>query len=165
MNQLYFLNVTLHVLAALLWLGGMFFLAVVGAPVLRSVEPPALRAELFRRLGERFRTVGWVAIAILVLTGLLNLYYRGMLAAELWGSPRFWGTRYGTALAWKLGAVTVMIANSAVHDFLSGPAAARLEAGTPAALAARRRAAWLARLNAVVGLVVVVAAVRLARGG
>jgi uncharacterized membrane protein len=47
----YFVNVTVHVFAALLWLGGMFFLAVVGAPVLRSVEPPELRAQLFRRLG------------------------------------------------------------------------------------------------------------------
>ena len=46
--SLYFINVTIHVFAALLWLGGMFFLAAVGAPVLRRVEPPALRAELFR---------------------------------------------------------------------------------------------------------------------
>src|SRR5690554_4486628 len=49
--SLYHLNVTLHVLAALLWLGGMFFLAVVGAPVLRKVEPAALRARLFQELG------------------------------------------------------------------------------------------------------------------
>ena len=40
---LYNLVVTLHVLAALFWLGGMFFLALVGAPVLRAVEPPELR--------------------------------------------------------------------------------------------------------------------------
>lgn len=50
MSGLYFLCVTLHVLAAFLWLGGIFFLAAVGAPVLRMVEPPSLRAELFHRL-------------------------------------------------------------------------------------------------------------------
>lgn len=52
----------------MLWLGGMFFLGVVGAPVLRSVQPDSPRAELLRRLGERFRSVGWVAIAILLVT-------------------------------------------------------------------------------------------------
>ena len=33
MSTLYYINVSAHLLAALLWLGGMFFLAVVGAPV------------------------------------------------------------------------------------------------------------------------------------
>lgn len=158
---LYLLNVTLHLLAALLWLGGMFFLAAVGAPVLRKVEPPALRAELFRKLGEQFRTVGWIAIAVLVLTGFGNLYFRGLLRWD----PGFWGSGYGQTLAWKLGAVAVMITISALHDFVFGPAASRLEPGSAPALALRRRAALLARVNAGVGLVLVFVAVRLARGG
>jgi hypothetical protein len=48
MSELYYVNVTIHVLAAMLWLGGMFFLGIVGAPALRSVEPPPLRQRLFR---------------------------------------------------------------------------------------------------------------------
>jgi copper resistance protein D len=163
--MIYYVNVTVHVLAAMLWLGGMFFLAAVGAPVLRQVQPPALRAELFRALGERFRRAGWLAIAVLLVTGVLNLHFRGLLNAELWMSPEFWGTGLGTALAWKLTAVVAMVSISAFHDFVSGPAASRLEPGSPAAMAARRRASILARVNAVVGIVLVVAAVRLARGG
>jgi copper resistance protein D len=162
---LYHLNVLLHLLAAFLWLGGMFFFAAVGAPVLRKVEPPALRARLFNELGVRFRTVGWACIAVLLATGTANLWFRGLLRWEALGSPEFWGTRYGTALAWKLGAVATMIAASAVHDFVTGPRAGRLEPGSPAALRARRRTAWLARGNALVGLVLVYAALRLARGG
>jgi uncharacterized membrane protein len=165
LSELYYLNVTIHVLAAMLWLGGMFFLAVVGAPVLRAVEPPALRAQLFRALGLRFRTAGWAAIAILVLTGVINLHYRGLLDARVWRHAAFWHTPMGHALAWKLGAVTAMITVSAVHDFLQGPAASRLTPGSPEAMRARRRAAGLARLNALLGLVIVIAAVRLARGG
>jgi uncharacterized membrane protein len=161
---LYWTNVTVHVFAALLWLGGMFFLAVVGAPVLRKVEPPALRAELFRLLGERFRSVGWGAIATLILTGLLSLHYRGLLGSALLDAA-FWGGAYGRALAWKLSAVAAMVAVGALHDFVFGPAASRAAPGTPEAAAARRRAAWLARVNALLGLVVVAAAVRLARGG
>ena len=71
----------------------------------------------------------------------------------------------GTALGWKLAAVGAMITISAVHDFIAGPRASRQEAGSAAALSARRRAAWLARVNAMVGVIVVIAAVRLARGG
>lgn len=161
----YFINVTVHVFAALLWLGGMFFLAVVGAPVLRSVEPPELRALLFRRLGEQFRIVGWISIAILLITGTLNLWFRGMLSLEVLGSGEYWSTRYGRSLAWKLGAVTAMLIVQAIHDFIVGPAASRVAPGTPQALAARKRAALLARLSAVFGIIVVIAAVRLARGG
>ena len=109
MQELYYLSVTLHLLAALSWLGGMFFLALVGAPVLRRVEPPTLRAELFRSLGERARTVGWIAIAVLRVTGVVNLHFRGMLDADLWGSADFWSGRLGMALAWKLTAVGTML--------------------------------------------------------
>ena len=163
--SLYVANVTIHVLAALLWLGGMFFLAVVGAPVLRAVEPAELRAELFRRLGERFRGVGWIAIGVLLVTGVLNLQFRGMLSADVLLAASFWRTPYGSMLAVKVGAVTAMLLIQAVHDFGVGPAASRVRPGTPEMLALRRRAAWLARSSALLGLVVVIAAVRLARGG
>jgi len=163
--SLYHLNVTLHVLAALLWPGGMFFLAAVGAPVLRRVEPPALRAELFQQLGLQFRTVGWGAIAVLLVTGTFNLAFRGILSWEVLTNGAFWASPYGHALAWKLGAVAAMVVTSALHDFVYGPRATRAAAGGPEALRLRRRAAVLARANAVFGIVLVVAAVRLARGG
>ena len=165
MSWTYHLVVTLHVLAALLWLGGMFFLGIVGAPVLRAIEPAALRQRLFHLLGVRFRTVGWIAIAVLVTTGTIMLRARGLLAwSGVLGSAAFWRTPLGVALAFKLATVVTMIAVSAVHDFLVGPAASRAEAGSAEAVALRRRAALLARLNALVGLFLVIAAVRLARG-
>jgi hypothetical protein len=88
----------------MLWLGGMFFLGVVGGPVLRAVEPAALRQQLFQQLGLRFRSIGWSAIGVLVLTGVGNLHYRGWLH---WGgvlaSGDFWRSAAGHALALKLG--------------------------------------------------------------
>ena len=166
MPLLYYVNVTVHVLAAMLWLGGMFFLGVVGAPLLRAVEPPELRQRLFRLIGERFRAVGWVAIAVLVTTGVVNLYYRGWLHWNgVLGSAEFWRSGTGRTLAEKLVAVVVMISISAVHDFIDGPRAAREQPGTARALHFRRRAVLLARVNAFVGVLVVIAAVRLVRGG
>jgi putative copper resistance protein D len=161
---LYYLNVTIHVLAALLWLGGMFFLAVVGAPVLRKVDPPELRARLFNQLGLASRNVGWAAIGVLILTGVANLHFRGLLRWAVLGNASFWSTRYGTTLAFKLSAVLIMIVVSAVHDFILGPRAYSA-AGTPAAGRWRRWSSWLARVNAVVGVLLVYFAVRLARGG
>jgi copper resistance protein D len=61
--------------------------------------------------------------------------------------------------------VLLMVSFSALHDFWLGPLAGRLDPGSPPALRARRRSAWLARVNALVGVVLVIAAVRLARGG
>lgn len=165
MRGLYLVNVTVHVFAAMLWLGGMFFLAAVGAPVLRTVEPPALRARLFEAVGRRFRAAGWAAIAVLLATGALNLAFAGVFRDGRWLDAAFWGSAYGHALAWKLAAVAAMLVFSALHDFWLGPRAGRLVPGSPAALKARGRSAWLARVNAGVGAVVVIAAVRLARGG
>ena len=165
MPRLYYVSVTLHLLAALLWLGGTFFLAAVGAPVLRKVEPPELRAELFRKIGVQFRLVGWVSIVLLVITGVANLYYRGLLRGSVLGDPLFWSSRYGQALAWKLGSVFVILVLGAIHDFVIGPRASRYPARSPEALRYRRAAAWMARVGALVGIVLVIAAARLARGG
>jgi len=163
--SVYHLNVTVHLLAALFWLGGMFFLAIVGAPVLRELDDPRLRGRLFAALGRRFRTAGWWAIGVLVVTGTLNLHFRGILRAEVLGDAMFWVGDYGTALAWKLGAVTAMIVVSALHDFVLGPrASAETDAGGRSG-SSRKLASWLARANALLGIVVVIAAVYLARGG
>lgn len=164
-SPLYYANVTIHLLAAMFWLGGMFFFAVVGAPGLRQVESSPLRAELFRRLGERFRTAGWIAIAVLLVSGTLNLWFGGVLSADILGRSDFWATPFGHTLGWKLTAVGAMLVVSGLHDFVLGPAASRHAPGAAGADRTRRRAALLARANAVLGLVVVVAAVRLARGG
>lgn len=166
MPVVYYINVTIHVLAAMLWLGGMFFLAVVGAPVLRAVEPPPVRQRVFQQLGARFRLVGWWAIGVLLVTGVINLYFRGWLRWDgVLGSASFWRTGLGLALAAKLSIVLVMIATSAVHDFVHGPMAGRATPGSPEAIGLRRRAALLARVNTILGVLLVVAAVRMARGG
>ncbi len=161
--MIFLASVTLHVLAALFWLGGMMFLAVVGAPVLRRIEPPSLRAQIFNDLGMRFRTAGWIAVGVLVVTGVVNLRYHGVLAWDVLSRAAFWRTHFGAALAAKLVAVAVMLVLQAIHDFMDGPRASRAEPGSAEAARWRRRAALLARVNAVVALLLVIAAVRLPR--
>ena len=161
---MYWINVTLHVLAAIIWLGGMFFFALVGAPVLRRVEPAAVRADLFTGFGRRFRKVGSAALAVLIVTGVANLHFRGLLHSHVLGSAAFWRTPYGGSLAWKLGSVIVMMGAGAAHDVLA-VRSGRTAPGSHEADRLRRRGSLLARIAAIAGLVAVVAAVRLARGG
>jgi uncharacterized membrane protein len=162
----YYVSVSVHVLAAMLWIGGMLFLAVVGAPVLRAIEPAALRQQMFDRLGRRFRAAGWTAVVVAVVTGLANMHFRGWLHwSGVLDSPAFWTSRQGAALGIKLAFVAVMLGVEAYHDFVIGPAAGRLVPGSPDALAVRARATMLARVAGVCGLVVVCAAVVAARGG
>ena len=138
---------------------------MIGAPLLRSVEPPELRQRLFREMGLRFRTAGWIAISILIITGVINLHYRNWLRwDDVWASSAFWHSGVGHSLACKLIAVTAMVVVSAIHDFILGPAAGRQQPGSPRAIALRRHAAHLARANAAFGIIIVIAAVRLARG-
>jgi uncharacterized membrane protein len=134
------------VLAAIVWIGGMLFIALVLVPVARRLSDPGLRARLVHAAGVRFRTVGWVALGALVATGLLNLWLHPFLL----GSPRFHA---------KLALVVLALVLSVVHDFLLGP-----RAGAPgAAPALRARASWVARVNVVVVLVVVLLGLSLLR--
>ena len=120
------------------WVGGMLFIALVLVPVTRRLEDGALRARLVHAVGVRFRTVGWVALAVLVATGLVNVW----LHPYLLGAPRFHA---------KLGLVLLALILSAVHDFVLGP-----RAGAPGAdPAARVRASWVARINVLVVLAIV----------
>ncbi len=163
MGSLYYLNVTVHVLAALVWLGGMFFLALVGAPVLRTVDNPELRQRLFDALGLRFRMVGWIALGVLIVTGLFNLHFRGFLSWHVLTDPQFVRSPWGTAFTVKAAAVTVMMIIEGYHDWVLGPRAGRVVAGSPEALKLRERAALYARISAICGLIIVLAAIRLAR--
>ena len=164
---MYQLIVYVHLLSAVVWAGGMFFLALVLIPATRNL-PAKERGALVSAVGRRFRTIGWACIALLVATGPLILGLRGMTWQSL-APGAVVGSAFGQVLAAKLVLVAVIIALSAVHDFVLGPAATRLlqdeATATPARVAAlRRRAAWLARVNTLLVLAVLALAVLLVRG-
>ncbi len=163
---MYHLSVYVHVLSAVVWAGGMLFLGLVAVPVLRGL-PDRQRAELVARMGERFLPVAWTCIALLILTGVVNLAYRGVTWESV-VSGRLWQSPFGQVLAWKLGFVAAAVLLSALHDFFLGPASTRLvRQGNPEArqaLRLRRQATWIGRANALFVLVILALAVMLVRG-
>ncbi|MBF0626747.1 MAG: CopD family protein [Magnetococcales bacterium] len=72
----------LHLLAATLWVGGMFFALVVLRPAALPLEMP-LRVGLWSRVLERFMVVVWGTVLILPLTGYWMIFegFGGMTGA------------------------------------------------------------------------------------
>ena len=66
------IRLTLHVLAATVWVGGQFTLAGL-VPTLRAADP-----ELPKKIARRFNRLAWPAYGVLVLTGIWNLMEHDM---------------------------------------------------------------------------------------
>lgn len=109
----------LHVVAAMLWVGGSLFLPLVITPVFRHRFAPEQRTELVSAIGMRFRPIAWIALAVLVLTGIRQASI--ILAAAPDPARAFATTAYGRTLQVKIFLVAVILGLQALHDFYLGP--------------------------------------------
>lgn len=117
MKTWYLISVYIHILCAALWVGGMLFLVMVLLPAIKN-HPE--RRMLLGSVGIKFRFVGWIALILLLLTGLFNMHYRGISFNGLMD------TSYSKLFAAKLLLFFVVISISAVHDFYIGPKSIKL---------------------------------------
>ncbi len=167
MRLLYLISVGVHVLAATLWIGGLFFIVLVVVPWLKKgAEGGVDPAAFLRETGERFRLVGWVCFGILALTGSFNLWVRGVRPVDL-ADLEWWTAPFGSAVALKLVVFALVVGVSAVHDFVIGPRATEAiqrDPGSAETVALRRRASLLGRLNGLLALVLLGLGVVLVRG-
>jgi len=62
--------ITLHLLAAVIWVGGMFFAYMALRPVAASLLEPAQRLPLWSQTFGRFFPWVWGAVILLLATGL-----------------------------------------------------------------------------------------------
>lgn len=150
----YLALVVVHLLAAVVWLGALASFVLVVAPVLRRRLDAAARADLFAAFGRRLRVVGWVALGSAIASGVALVALRGWWGPLVRGDPAFWRSPYGHALAWKLGAVAATLVVAIVHDRL----AVRSRQGSGLDR-------WMGRLLALLGLLILLAAVQLVRSG
>lgn len=164
--MMYTLIVWLHVLLASAWIGAMIFFVVAMVPVLRDPDFSDKAALLVQKTGYRLRVLGWTALGLLLVTGLLGLHFRGF-SLEVLSQADFWRSGFGKALRHKLEIVSLILVVSGVHDFWLGPKASRrlIEApGSPDAMKLRKAASWMGRLTLVLSLLVLWYAVRMVRG-
>lgn len=165
MHAFYVTSVFLHILAAVVWIGGMFFLVLVVVPWLRSGNR-AVGAAMLRDTGIRFRNVGWICFAVLLGTGVLNLGVRRIGFAHF-ARPEWLTSPFGLAVLSKITLFALVLIVSAIHDFRVGPRATlamEADPGGAEALRLRRAASWLGRLNALLALGLIFLGVVLVRG-
>jgi uncharacterized membrane protein len=64
------ITMTLHILSAVIWIGGMFFAHIALRPAAATLLDPPLRLPLMSQVLGRFFPWVWVAIILLWATGL-----------------------------------------------------------------------------------------------
>lgn len=136
----------LHILAAVIWVGGMFFAHQMLRPAAGKLDP-AQRLPLWRRVFERFFPWVWASIAALLLSGY------GMV---IWGLGGFAHIGLHVHIMQAIGIVMILAFG---HLYFSPWARFRraVDAGDLAAAAAELdRIRGIVTLNLVLGLVVVV---------
>ena len=165
MTTWYSLSLLIHLLALALWLGGIVFFLVVLGPAVHELEPRIAVATLNQgRLG--LEAASWIAIGLLLLTGILNLVARvPQTGAGLSES-------YGIFLGIKLFVFAAMVVHHCLQVFKYAPVISGLTAQLPQDAASWpepllfhwRRWFFLLKINAALGPIAVLFGLALAKG-
>jgi len=102
--QIHYAATAIHLFAGVFWLGWMFFLFLILRPIaerVTGVNP----GEIMKPIRRRVRKIVFWIIPILLLTGLYNMGYRGLLDWSVLTS-----TPVGHRILWKLGAAAILFA-------------------------------------------------------
>lgn len=148
----------LHITAAMIWVGGQLFLALVLAPALRKKLLPQERMPLSLAIAQRFKRVSHGALGVLLLTGVWQVRY--MFYSSV-GS--FSNTAYGRTFILKMGLLFLALVLSVLHDKKWGPALMQKSGSpdSPEFKAAAHRMIFWARVNIIVTLTIVACAAAL----
>jgi putative copper resistance protein D len=135
---------TVHLLAAIVWAGGTVALVFVAVPPIQRLQGPE-RAALLRELGRRWRPIGWSALGIAAVTGVVL----AQRAHAFHGAPR----DFDWVLVVKAVLVGLLVAGAYLHDYVLGPGLARqVREGQPQSL--RPLLVSIGRTNLVLTIVI-----------
>ncbi|MFI5034592.1 MAG: hypothetical protein ACHQFZ_00100 [Acidimicrobiales bacterium] len=115
-DSLTILRLTLHVLAAAVWVGGQFVVAGL-LPTVRSLGDGATQ-----KVARAFARLAWPAFGVLLATGVWNYAAAGRHATASWNA----------AFAVKMAAVVVAGAATGLHTRAATPRARGISAGVAA---------------------------------
>ena len=154
MSSWYYISVWLHIIGGAFWIGGMLFLPLVLLP---GIKDHPDRKNLLMATGLKFRFYGYVVLAMLFITGLLNIYLRGLSFSFNF----FTMTRYGQLVELKIILFVLMITISLLHDLIVGRKAVEQMENQNIKLIAR----WTGRLLLLISLIMAYIGVVISRGG
>jgi uncharacterized membrane protein len=102
--------VIIHLLAATVWVGGSVALVFAGVPAIRVLDGEP-RGRAMKELGLRWRPLGYSALGIAILTGIV-------LAAHDRDEAR---SPFNTVLYVKIGLTAALVVVSYLHNYVYGP--------------------------------------------
>ena len=114
----------IHLAAAITLIGGLMFSQFVLTPVARKAQADSKAWETVRLAGRRFRTIAWVSLIILILTGAYQMLNES-------GSARI-ETTWGVVLMLKLLLFVIAFGFLLIHDFIIDPYALPSKDASPA---------------------------------
>jgi uncharacterized membrane protein len=108
---------TIHVIAVVLWIGGVAFVTTVLLPAVRQAADPANRVQRFEELERRF---AWQARVTTVLTGASGFYMLYVLDAwDRYLDPSFWWVHAMTAI-WAVFTLMLFVLEPLLlHDWFN----------------------------------------------
>ena len=115
----------MHLAAAIALIGGLMFSQFVLAPAARNAASDSKSREVVRLAGRRFRTIAWVSLIVLILTGAYQMLNES-------GSARI-ETAWGVVLMLKLFLFVIAFGLLLIHDFIIDPYARSSEDISPSA--------------------------------
>ena len=135
--------VSLHILAAIVWIGGMFFAILVLRSAAGPLEPPQ-RLALWRRVFGRFFPWVWLAVVVLLATGYWMIFEGFEGFAHL---PLHIHLMHG--IGWLMAVLYLHLWFAPYKRFK-----AALDAGeAPVAAASLNQIRWIVTANLVLGLI------------
>ena len=158
----YALSVWLHLVSLTLWIGAISFFLFVFGPAVRSMSPGE-GVRILDQGRQSLQTLSWIAINLLILTGVLNLVLRG-ISGDL-------GKTYYSILAVKLFFFLAMFFHHSLQAFKYAPQIATLTAqATPEIqdwpeplLSHWKKWFMLLKINATLGAIALLFGIGLAR--
>lgn len=159
-HGVYITSVYIHIVSACLWLGGMLFLMFAFIPGIKN-HPE--KADLIARVSLKFRNVGTIALILLLITGIIQLQYRGVQ----WSWEYFTGSYFGRLAGYKILVFIAIVAISGIHDYYLGDLAIKLWKENPNSkrtIRIRKISRTLGRLAFVLAAVAVFIGVIMVRG-
>lgn len=146
-----FLSLTtfVHLVGAVIWLGGIIYINLVLVPIVKTFEP-STAGKLMGENVKRFSVIAWTSIGLLIITGLI------MLDADALFD---FSTDFGTFLTLKIITASIMIIIGLYITLLLVPKIRKLapaegDAPTPEFLNLQKRLPLLIKTNMILGILV-----------
>ncbi|MBS0511884.1 MAG: hypothetical protein JSR42_12030 [Proteobacteria bacterium] len=139
----------LHLLAIVLWIGGVAFVTLVLLPACRGLPDNRQQLELFEALEHRFAAIARWSV---LLAGLSGLWLTSRLDAwSRFTDPLQWWWMHGTVAVWTILAVMLYILEPLVLHRVFRARAQRDPVGTMALILRVHRILLAASLAVVIG--------------